>query len=173
MQRVTLEEFLKSISFSELAAQALREITGLEYATPDMYMHMLGLAEGSWLAHVFDKVKSEIRDDCRLRIAPGYKHFDRFKTKLSEGETHSLCAEATTAFGRRISELYGNGGVQWEMNVLPIDAHERFMEQFMESTPKGGFKELKDFAVNVDRELFLARMRNRLFDFLARAYEYS
>ncbi len=172
MQRVALEEFLKSISFSELAAQALRELTGLEYATPSRYMHLIGLADGTWLAHVFDKVKSEIRDDCRENIAPNYKRFDSFATKLSEEETHSLCAEATIAFGRRIVELYDYESTQWEMNAMPLDAAEHYRAQFVGDEPEAGFKKVEDFGIKVDRESFLARVRNRLFDYLAATYDY-
>ncbi len=172
MQRVTLEEFLKSISFSKLAAQAFREMTGREYATPHEYLSLLGLAEGSWMASVFDKVKLEIRDDCRKNIGPKYKGFDAFKTKISEDETHSLCAEATIAFGRRIVELYDNGSTEWEMNLMPLDAPAEYREQFLVDEPDGGFKKLEDFGIKLDRESFLANVRNRLFDYLAATYDY-
>jgi hypothetical protein len=172
MQKVTLDEFLKSISFSQLSAQALREMTGREYATPREYMGMLGLADGTWMASVFETVKREIRGDCLERIAPNYKSLDTFKTKLSEEETHSLCAEATMAVGRRITELYGCESTQWEMNVMPLEASAQYREQFMTEEPEEGLKKIEDFGIKVDRESFLARVRNKLFDYLAKTYDY-
>ena len=172
MQRVTFEEFLKSISFGELAAGAIMDLAGIVYDSPGKYMSTLGLGEGSWMVHVFERVQEEIRDDCTRNIAPKYRDFDSFNTKLSEEEIHSLCAEATTAMGRRITELYGNEGTHWEMKIMPLDAHGKYMAQFSEDEPEGGFKQLDDFAVRIDRESFLARVRNRLFDYLAETYDY-
>ena len=161
-----------SFNLLTVAGKAIKELTGLEYDTNREYMKTIG-HEDEWFAnHICERVRSEIIADCQNNIAPKYKKFDLMRTKLSTEETHSLCAEATMAFGRRITELYGYKNMRWELKILPMDAVDKFYDQFVDSSPDEEKKYLDDFSIKVDRETFLAKMRNILFDQLSEMYDY-